>query len=91
MSKVDKVFKNGKIVTPHSVFRGGIAVKDGMIAAIGADAVMPKGDAVFDLGGKVILPGIIDNHVHFGSRVGDPEREDYKSGTQAAANGRGSG
>ena len=85
MSMVDKVFKNGKIVTPHGVFRGGIAVKDGKIAAIGLDSALPKGDVVLDLGGKVVLPGIIDNHVHFGSRVGDPEREDYKSGTQAAA------
>jgi dihydroorotase len=42
VSKVDKVFKNGKIVTPHSVFRGGIAVKDGKIVAIGADAAMPR-------------------------------------------------
>jgi len=72
VSKVDKVFKNGKIVTPHSVFRGGIAVNDGRIVAIGADIVMPQGETVLDLGGKVVLPGIIDNHVHFGSRVGDP-------------------
>lgn len=85
MSKVDKVFKNGKIVTPNSFFRGGIAVEDGKIAVIGTDAVMPKADIVIDLSGKVVLPGIIDNHVHFGSRAGDPEREDYKSGTQAAA------
>jgi len=85
VSKVDKVFKNGKIVTPNGVFRGGIAVEGGKIAVIGKDEVMPKADTVIDLSGKVVLPGIIDNHVHFGSRVGDPEREDYKSGTQAAA------
>ena len=85
MSKVDKVFKNGKIVTPYSLFKGGIAVKDGKIVAIGSDMVMPKGEIVVDLSGKVVLPGIIDNHVHFGSRIGDLDKEDYRSGTQAAA------
>lgn len=83
--KVDKVFKNGKIVTPHYTFYGGIAVEAGKIAAIGVDNSLPDGDIVVDLEGKTVMPGIIDNHVHFGSSVGDPDREDYVSGTKAAA------
>lgn len=83
--KVDKVFKNGKIVTPNYTFYGGIAVEAGKIAAIGVDNSLPDGDIVVDLEGKTVMPGIIDNHVHFGSSVGDPDREDYVSGTKAAA------
>jgi len=83
--KVDTVFKNGKIVTPHCTFYGGIAVKAGKIAAIGIDNSLPDGDIVVDLEGKLIMPGIIDNHVHFGSNIGDPDKEDYVSGTKAAA------
>ncbi len=85
MSKVDKVFTNCKIVDSHGMYKGGIAVDDGIIVAIGAEIALPKGEIVVDIEGKIVLSGIIDNHVHFGSRVGDPEREDYKSGTQAAA------
>jgi len=83
--KVDTVFKNGKIVTPHCTFYGGIAVKAGKIAAIGIDNSLPDGDIVVDLEGKLIMPGIIDNHVHFSSNIGDPDKEDYVSGTKAAA------
>ncbi|GAG91402.1 unnamed protein product, partial [marine sediment metagenome] len=52
---------------------------------IGIDNSLPDGDIVVDLEGKLVMPGIIDNHVHFGSSVGDPDREDYVSGTKAAA------
>ena len=87
MTTVDKVFKNGKIVTPAGMFEGGIAVEAGRIVAVASNATLPNADVVVDLDGKIVLPGIVDNHVHFGSRKGDPEREDFESGTKAAASG----
>jgi len=85
MTTVDKVFRNGKIVTPFGIFSGGVAVNEGKIVALGLDSGLPKGDVVIDLENKVVFPGIIDNHVHFGDQTGDPDREDYASGTMAAA------
>lgn len=42
--------------------------------------------AVIDLAGKHVVPGIIDAHVHL-REFGYSDREDFYSGTQAAAVG----
>jgi imidazolonepropionase-like amidohydrolase len=41
-----------------------VVVRDGRIAAIGADAAIPEGAAVIDGAGKTLLPGLIDAHAH---------------------------
>ena len=87
LTTVDKVFRNGKIVTPAGIFQGAIAVEAGKVVAVASNATLPNADVVVDLDGKIVLPGIVDNHVHFGSSKGDPEREDFESGTRAAASG----
>lgn len=60
------VLKNGKIVTPTGVVLGGIVAEDGRITHIGADATLPGGGDVIDAGGKWVIPGVIDPHVHIG-------------------------
>jgi len=46
---------------------GTIVVRDGKIAAVGADVRVPQGAEVVDASGKVIIPGLIDNHIHIGA------------------------
>ena len=46
----------------------------------------PQADRVIDASGKVVLPGMIDMHVHLRD-PGFPERENFESGTRAAAAG----
>ncbi|MGB2717447.1 MAG: amidohydrolase [Vicinamibacterales bacterium] len=64
------VFHNGKIVTVDPQFRivEAMAVRDGRIAAVGTNADIVKlagsGTERVDLGGKTVLPGLIDSHVH---------------------------
>jgi hypothetical protein len=64
------IFHNGKIVTVDSQFRiaEAMAVRDGRILAVGSNAEIGKlagsGTERVDLGGKTVLPGIIDSHVH---------------------------
>jgi len=41
-----------------------VVVEHGRITAVGGDAVPAAGDAVLDLGGRVVLPGFVDSHVH---------------------------
>src|SRR6188768_121443 len=43
-----------------------LVLRDGRIESIGAGAA-PAGARVFDLHGRVVLPGLIDAHVHIAS------------------------
>ncbi len=70
ISLADSVFYNGKIVTMDDNFSvvSALAVKDGRILAIGDDEAifgLAGVDAkVVDLAGQMMLPGMIDSHMH---------------------------
>jgi len=51
---------NARIVTPSGMHLGSLTIEDGSITALGADA--PKGAMCRDLGGDLLLPGLIDLH-----------------------------
>jgi len=82
----DLVLKNGVIVTPTESFKGDVAVKNGKIAYAGKPDDSFSADEVYDAEGLFILPGIIDSHVHFRD-PGLTEKEDFQSGSAAAAFG----
>jgi predicted amidohydrolase YtcJ len=66
----DLILHNGKIVTVDKKFsiQQALAVKDGKILKVGANAEVLKEKGakteVIDLAGKMVLPGLIDSHVH---------------------------
>ncbi len=66
----DVVLRHGKIVTVDSDFRvvQAMAISDGLITAVGTDAeiesLIEPTTKVIDLMGKMVLPGLIDSHVH---------------------------
>ena len=62
-----------------------ILVRDGRIVEVGHGLSMPKG-VERDLGGKVVVPGLVDMHVHL-REPGFEQKEDIASGTRAAARG----
>jgi dihydroorotase len=82
----DLVIRNGKIVSPDAVIDASVAIKDGLVLAVGADDAMPAAKESFDASGLHVLPGAIDDHVHFRD-PGYPHKEDWESGTAAAALG----
>ena len=65
---------------------GDIYLEDGIIAEIGQKLKKKDGDRVIDAKGKLVMPGIIDLHVHFRD-PGQTHKEDIKSGAAAAARG----
>lgn len=84
---MDLIIKNGTIVTATEMFKADIAVKDGKIAAIGAD-LPADGAKVVDAAGKLVLPGAIDAHTHLAMPFGGTiSSDDYFAGTRAAACG----
>ncbi len=52
--------ENARIVTSEGVQHGSLMIEDGCIAALDADA--PKGAVRHDMGGDLLLPGLIDLH-----------------------------
>ncbi len=62
-----------------------ILIRDGKIVEVGHDLEMPKG-VERDLGGKIVVPGLVDMHVHL-REPGYEQKEDIASGTRAAAKG----
>jgi dihydroorotase len=82
----DLIIRNGTIVSADATAVGSIAIKDGRVIAVGADSAMPPARASFDAGGLHVLPGAIDVHVHFRD-PGWPHKEDWATGTAAAACG----
>lgn len=85
---MDLIIKNGTVVTEKEMFRGDIAVKDGIIAAIGNDLSDIACENVLDATGKLVLPGAVDAHTHLAMPFGGTVSADgYFAGTRAAACG----
>lgn len=82
----DLVIHNGIVVTAETTFPASVAIKDGKILAVGAPDAMPQAADILDAAGLHLLPGAIDVHVHFRD-PGYPHKEDWESGTAAAAFG----
>ena len=63
-----------------------VGVRDGTIVALAEPGQLPQARETIDARGLLVLPGIVDTHFH--CRAPDhPEREDFDSGTAAAAAG----
>ena len=71
--KADKIIKNAKIFTSDKdcPLATALAVKDGKFAYVGDETGLSTYEGpVTDLGGKFIMPGIMDTHVHVTTSIG---------------------
>jgi len=76
-----------RVVTPEGVRPAVVAVRDGRIAAVAGFGDSPDAAAVEELPGQqVLLPGLVDTHVHV-NEPGRTEWEGFASATRAAADG----
>lgn len=82
----DAAITGGTVVTPDDNVRADIAITDGKIAALLEPGTDPDAARIIDATGKHVLPGGVDPHVHM-MDPGDTEREDFPTGTAAAAVG----
>ena len=83
------VLKGGMVVLPGCVKKIDLVIKGERIEALVNDFIMDEtADCrIIDVSGKVILPGIIDTHVHMWDPSPFNYREDWYSGSQCAAEG----
>jgi allantoinase len=82
-----KVIANGTIAAPYGTFQAHVVIESERIAAFtNDDKELARADEVIDARGLVVLPGSVDLHGHF-EDPGHTEREDFNTGTRAAAAG----
>lgn len=70
MPRYDRVIKDGMIVdgSRSPRFRGDIAIRDGVVAAIGRVNADDAAD-VIDADGLIVAPGFVDLHTHYDAQV----------------------
>ncbi|MEU0134938.1 allantoinase AllB [Streptomyces sp. NPDC006296] len=87
MPDVQLVVRSTRVVTPEGMRPAAVLVAGGVIeAVVPHGAGVPAGARLEDLGDDVVLPGLVDTHVH----VNDPGRAEWEgfwSATRAAAAG----
>jgi dihydropyrimidinase len=82
---IETVITGGTIATHEGTFEGSVAIDDGRIVAVGKEMALPAADAEIDASDRIVMPGVVDPHVHIDrteTQVGT-----YESETRAAALG----
>jgi len=81
---VDTAITGGTVVTETGQYEASVGIDDGEIVAVGRESSLPDAERTVDASGQLVMPGVVDVHVH----VADQFSEDsYESATSAAAIG----
>jgi dihydropyrimidinase len=75
---VDTVIEGGRVVTPTDVAERSVAIDGGEIVAVGLADALPAADERVDASGALVMPGVVDPHVHI------DEAPENRAGTYAA-------
>jgi allantoinase len=87
MSDFDLVFRAQRVITKAGEVPRCVAVRDGVVAAIEPLEARLTGSEVVELADdEVLLPGLVDTHVHI-NEPGRTEWEGFETATRAAAAG----
>ncbi|HEY6191894.1 MAG TPA: allantoinase AllB [Bacteroidota bacterium] len=85
------ILRSRRVVTPEGVREASVLIRDGIIAdilfpgSIGTGGI-PEGASIEDVGDSVVMPGLVDTHVHI-NEPGRTEWEGFETATRAAAAG----
>jgi dihydroorotase len=80
------IIRNAKLVNEGQITESDVLLKSGRIESIAADIQAPAGAVVVDAAGRHLLPGIIDDQVHF-REPGLTHKGDFYSESRAAVAG----
>jgi len=82
----DLIVRGKRVITPAGERAAAIRVRGGVVAAIsGFDEIVPSA-TVHEAGDFVVMPGVVDTHVHI-NEPGRTEWEGFSTATRAAAAG----
>jgi len=86
MTTVDKVLENCRIMTTTGSIDADIAIDQGKIVQVARSTNMPDASERIDIRGNIVIPGVIDPHVHF-REPGLEHKGDFGTESMAAAFG----
>ena len=81
---VDTVIQGGTVVTADDTIEASVAINEGEIVAVGSRAAMPDAENSVDASGLLVMPGVVDPHVHVDDMF---SVDSYETATAAAALG----
>jgi allantoinase len=82
----DLIVRGRRVITPEGERAAAIHVRGGVISRIGSFDDEPSGVPVYDAQNSIVMPGIVDTHVHI-NEPGRTEWEGFSTATRAAAAG----
>jgi len=86
MTPPELIVRGRRVVTPEGVRPAAIHIRGGRIERVAPFEEAPKGSQVIEGGTSVVMPGIVDTHVHV-DEPGRTEWEGFVTATRAAAAG----
>jgi allantoinase len=81
-----QAIRSKRVATPEGVRAATVHIRNGMIHSISGYNDLPSGKHIYDAGESVVMPGLVDTHVH----INEPGRtgwEGFETATRAAAAG----
>jgi allantoinase len=78
--------RSKRVVTPEGVLAATVHIRNGAIEKISGYNDVPSGKHIYDAGESVVMPGLVDTHVHI-NEPGRTEWEGFETATRAAAAG----
>ena len=83
---MSQAFRSNRALTPDGLAPATLMVENGRINAVLGWGEVPTGSSLHDFGDSLLLPGLVDTHVHI-NEPGRTEWEGFQTATQAAAAG----
>jgi allantoinase len=78
--------RSKRVVTPEGVRAATVHIRNGVIESVAGYNDVPSGKFIYDAGESVVMPGLVDTHVHI-NEPGRTEWEGFETATRAAAAG----
>src|SRR5437879_12188165 len=86
MGPAEWVIAGKRVVTPEGIVAAAVVIADGRIVEVRDYSTASRGARTVDAGEAVVLPGVVDTHVHV-NEPGRTEWEGFETATRAAAAG----
>ena len=84
MAGIDTLVTGGTVVTAETTVDAAVGIDDGTIVGVADERVFPEANRRIDADGNLVMPGVVDPHVHI---AGYNSIDSYETGSEAAAAG----